>query len=227
MDRRAADPAEVAVDPADQPVDVVAQLAVLLDPLARRCRHLHEDRVVDVELAVLDAARRRRAAGRDALGVVEPVDAEEHLRGSPSASRISVARCSTPSGAGQLLEAGGVDRDRERARPHVAAVGQVDRVAVGLVADPLPDQPHEVGGAAGRWKPTRSAPSSPSRIWRRHGSCLNSSVGGNGMCRKKPIRRSGRSSRSICGHELQLVVVHPHRRVLGGDLGRAPRRSAG
>ena len=33
-------------------------------------------------------------------------------------------------------------------------------------------------------------------ICSRHGSCMNSSAGGNGMCRKKPIRRSGRRSRS-------------------------------
>ena len=73
--------------------------------------------------------------------------------------------------------------------------------------------------APGRWKPTTSAPSRPSRSCRRQGSCWNSSAGGNGMCRKKPIRRSGRSSRSIAGHQLHLVVVHPDRGALGGDLG--------
>ena len=103
---------------------------------------------------------------------------------------------------------------------HGAAVGQVDQVAVGLVADPLADQPDEVRPRRpGSWKPTRSAPSRPSSSWRRHGSCWNSSAGGNGMCRKKPIRRSGRSSRSICRHQLQLVVVHPDRGVLGGHRG--------
>ena len=33
----------------------------------------------------------------------------------------------------------------------------------------------------------------------RHGICMNSSTGGNGMCRKKPMVRSGRSIRSIFG----------------------------
>ena len=51
----------------------------------------------------------------------------------------------------------------------------------------------------GRWKPTRSAPRSPSMISVRHGICMNSSTGGNGMCRKKPVVRSGRSIRSILG----------------------------
>ena len=41
----------------------------------------------------------------------------------------------------------------------------------------------------GRWKPTRSAPSSPRRISARCGFCMNSSIGGNGMCRKNPSRR--------------------------------------
>ena len=50
-----------------------------------------------------------------------------------------------------------------------------------------------------RWKPTRSAPSSPSMISDRHGSRENSSSGGNGMCRKKPIVASGRRARTIDG----------------------------
>ncbi|CFE45406.1 Uncharacterised protein [Mycobacterium tuberculosis] len=33
----------------------------------------------------------------------------------------------------------------------------------------------------------------------RHGICINSSTGGNGMCKKKPMVRSGRSMRSIFG----------------------------
>jgi hypothetical protein len=53
--------------------------------------------------------------------------------------------------------------------------------------------------AAGRWKPTRSAPRSPSTMADRHGSWVNSSYGGKGMCRKKPIVRSGRLWRSRAG----------------------------
>ena len=70
-----------------------------------------------------------------------------------------------------------------------------------------------------RWKPTRSAPSMPRSSSARRGSCMNSSGGGNGTCRKKPIRRSGRSARSSAGHELQVVVLHPDHRAGLGDLG--------
>ncbi len=33
----------------------------------------------------------------------------------------------------------------------------------------------------------------------RNGICMNSSIGGKGMWRKKPIRRSGRRARNIAG----------------------------
>ena len=72
-----------------------------------------------------------------------------------------------------------------------------------------------------RWKPTRSAPSRPSMISLRHGRRANSSHGGNGMCRKNPIVASGRSSRTICRDELELVVVDPDHRAGRGDLRQA------
>ena len=49
------------------------------------------------------------------------------------------------------------------------------------------------------WKPTMSEPSSPSMSSRRQGRRWNSSGGGNGMWRKKPIVTSLRCSRSIRG----------------------------
>ena len=39
----------------------------------------------------------------------------------------------------------------------------------------------KLAASPGRWKPTRSAPSSPSTTCTRHGSCAKSSSGGNGM----------------------------------------------
>ena len=52
-------------------------------------------------------------------------------------------------------------------------------------------------------------------------------AGGNGMWWKNPMRRSGRSSRSICGDQLELVVVHPDGRALRGLVGGGLARSAG
>ena len=148
-DRGAADRAEVAVDPADQPVDLVAQDAVLLDPLPRRRRDLDEDGVLDVEVPVLDQLGERAQPGVDALGVVEPVDAEEDLGRAAERLADLLGALGDRLRAGQLLEARRVDRDRERRGADGAAVGEVDEVAVGLVPDPLADQADEVGRAAG------------------------------------------------------------------------------
>ena len=62
------------------------------------------------------------------------------------------------------------------------------------------------------WNPTRSAPSSPSSIGLRHGSWRNSSWGGNGMCKKNPMRRSGRTAPEHLRNQLQMVVMHPDSR---------------
>ncbi len=52
--------------------------------------------LVGVERAVLQELLDRLEADPDALGVVEPVDAEDQRsRGLPSSSRMSFARCST------------------------------------------------------------------------------------------------------------------------------------
>ena len=106
------------------------------------------------------------------------------LRGLPSSLRISAARSATRLRAGQLLEAGDVDRDRERPRVHHAAVGQVDRVAVGLVADPLPDQADEVLRGAGQLEADQVGAEQALEDLAAPGQLAeNSSAGGNGMCR--------------------------------------------
>ena len=141
------------------------------------------------------------------------------MRGSPSALRISLARAVTSGGLRQLLEAGGVDRDRERRGPHGPAVGQVDQVAVGLVADPLADQPHEVGGAAGQLEADQVGAEQALEQLAPPGQLLE---------------QLGRRERDVqveadpqvrpelpqhLRHQLHLVVVHPDQRTLVGQLG--------
>ena len=63
------------------PVDLVAQDPVLLHLLARGDGDLDEDGVVDVEVAVGDQLGEGAQPGVDALGVVEPVDPEQHRLG--------------------------------------------------------------------------------------------------------------------------------------------------
>ena len=66
----------------------------------------------------------------------------------------------------------------------------------------------------------------PRADWPRQGSCANSSAGGNGMCRKKPIAlRPVAARRSSAGTQLQLVVVHPEQRARWCDLEGALREA--
>ena len=74
-DRLVADGAVVAVDAADRELDLVAQLAVGLHPLAARARDLHEGDVLDVEPALGEQFAVGLEPVADALRVVEPVDA--------------------------------------------------------------------------------------------------------------------------------------------------------
>ena len=136
--------------------------------------------------------------------------------GLPSSLRISSARASTSgerassSNAATSMEIGkarAATGAARRTRSTCPAAGRSCRRRASWT---------KFDAAAGRWKPTRSAPSRPSTIADRQGSWVNSSYGGNGMCRKKPMVRSGRCWRSSAGHQLQLVVVHPDDRVLGG-----------
>ena len=129
----------------------------------------------------------------------------------------------------ELVVRGGVDRDREgadatrRRCPSTDSSGTSTESLRGESPSSRSVSARKLSAPPSVWKPTRSAPSSPSMICRRHGSCTNSSDGGNGMCRKKPIRRSGRTLAQHRRHQLQLVVVHPD----GGTAARPPRGGVG
>ena len=80
------------------------------------------------------------------------------MSGLPSASRISFARSVDAARSGRAPRTPAVSMEIGKARgPHDAAVGQVDEVAVGLVARPA-------GGPGGRsWRRRRRAGSRPGR----------------------------------------------------------------
>ena len=137
----------------------------------------------------------------------------EVARGSPrraSATGSERASSSKPAASMEIGNARGL---------HDAAVGQVDRVAVGLVADPLADQADEVlRPPPESWKPTRSAPSRPSRIWRRHGS-WREQLGRRE--RDVQVEADPQVGAQLAQHrrdQLELVVLHPDDRALGGEL---------
>ena len=203
----------------DEPVDVVAELAVLLDPLARRGGDLHEHGVVDRHLAVADQLAERAEPVEDALGVVEPVDAEQH----PARVAELLADLAGPLldrlGAGQRVQARGVDGDRERPGLHDPAVGQVDQVAVGLVADPLADQPDEVLRGTGPLEADDVGAEQALEQLAPPGQLLEQLGRRERDVQEEADPQVGAQLAQHRRHQLHLVVVHPDRGVLGGDLG--------
>ena len=68
-------------------------------------RHLDEDGVLDVEVAVVDELAERAQPGVDALGVVEPVHAEEDLARVAQRAADLLGPRGRPRALGELLEA--------------------------------------------------------------------------------------------------------------------------
>ena len=181
-------------------------------------RHLHEDRVLDAEVPVGDQLAEGAQPGVDALGVVEPVDAEEDLRRVAEVAGGSGRPASRPPPSGPAPR---TRRSRSRsgrpARDH-AAVGQVDLVAVGLVPHPLPHQAHEVLGGAGELEADQVGAEQaledlapPRQLAEQLGR------------RERDVQveadpQVGAQLAQHRGHQLELVVLHPHDRALGGVL---------
>ena len=68
-----------AVDVADLAFDVIAQQLIALHPFAARCRQLDQHGVVALNAALGEQLGKRLQPNIDALGVIEPVDAEHDL----------------------------------------------------------------------------------------------------------------------------------------------------
>ena len=87
-------------------------------------------------------------------------------------------------------------------------------------AEPLPRQPHEVLRASARWKPTRSAPRSPSS------TCARQGAGRRAPRREGDVEEEAdpHAGTLLAQHrrdQHELVVVHPDRGALGGERGSA------
>ena len=124
-------------------------------------------------------------------------------------------------GLRERLEALVVDGDRERCRADRAVVGQVDEVAMGLVADALPDQPDEVGRAARQLEADQVGSEQALEELAAPRQLLEQLGRREGDVEVEPDPEVGPELAQELGHELELVVVHPDGRVLGG-----PRRGA-
>ena len=204
--RRLADLGEIAADIADELLDAGTHLDVAVDAFAAGGGQLHHHRVVRVE-TLRQQFRQRREADVDTFGEVETVDAQ-HDRGSGCRVRHGSRRPGRGSpGPGLASSAAGVDGDGERADAHGAET-HLHHTEPGT---------HPDGAFAGGL--TGQPPSEVQEVLRTARQVESDQVGaeqtfddlgaprvlqeqldrGNGICRKKPIRRSGRSIRSILG----------------------------
>ena len=149
--------AVLAVDPADRDLDVVPQLAVLLHALPAGTGHLDQYRAGRSEPALVQHLAVGVQPVQDALGVVQPVDAEQHdVRFAQGLAELLGAGPHIRL-AGDLLEAARVDRDGERRGADVAPAQEV------VVRHPLaPDAPPgDLGGRVvelGVWGPGSANP---------------------------------------------------------------------
>ena len=193
--------AEFAVDAPDRALDALASWAVVLDALAAGRRDLHEHASRPQREPALEQLAERlqpvarcpwcSRAGRRRAGSV--CGSAERRRGSRRRAGDVAARWRSPRSRRSRSRPG--TRRRARCGP---SYGDQSSRAVGSRAGG--------GRAAGscarrrrRWKPTRSAPSMPSMISARHGSCMNSSCGRERDVQEEADAQVGRGARSIAG----------------------------
>ena len=185
---------------ADELLDLAALLGVVLEPPAGGHGELHHHACRGGRCGRSSSSRSKASQPLDdALGVVEPVDAEQHVLRRAQAVAQLPGLLDRLGHAGELVEL--APRRSRSGRRRRASCGARTSAPAGRRATSSSRlaAAAKFSAATWRWKPMTSAPRRPSSTCSRHGSRLNSSAGGNGMWRKKPIRTSGRSSRSMAG----------------------------
>src|SRR5690606_905645 len=132
----------LAVDVPGDALELVAQLAVAADRAARDRRHLQQGEAPGLVGVAAQELAERLELLRQALGIVEAVDADRELALAQAVAQAAVARRAARAG-GDAGELAGVDADRKRLRarqrarrPRVQfpAAGGVAQVGVEVLA---------------------------------------------------------------------------------------------
>ena len=135
VNRKIVRPPEAGVDPLGDAGDSLLERLVLLEQAARRCRDLHEDEAADPFRALLEQPLEGVQALEDALGVVEPVDAEGEAgaggKRQPLEDLAPALRHRWPGGT--LILRWPFDRDRIALDQRLVALEGDDRM---LMLDP-------------------------------------------------------------------------------------------
>ena len=147
VDHGEPDTTVLAVDLADQTLDLVAFLLVVLHAFPGGRGDLDHDVSLRIEHPGLEQRAERAESQADALRVVEPVDAEQdHLRVAEPRPDLGDALAGGASG-GDLLDLVDVDRDREHSELDRPTVEHDDVIALGHVEE-LIGRGGEVGHTA-------------------------------------------------------------------------------
>ena len=118
-----------AVDVAGDLLELVAQVAVLVDVAARDRGDLQVGQAAALVGVALQVTLEALEALRQALGVVQPVHADGQL--APAQALLEVAHRRLGDGLARLpLDQRGVDADREGRGAHARAAGHLHRVGV-------------------------------------------------------------------------------------------------
>ena len=223
MDGRIAHATQVPVDPPDEELDVISDVLVVVDVLAGGDGHLEHRHVGRIQQPLGKAFGERTEPNVDALGVVEAVDTEEEQAESTHLGPDLLCPGLDRRVARHGIEGRRVDADGEGAdahRPKAVLVGHVDPIStrierhqatgrreevecavVGLEAHEIGAEqalqdlapPRKLGEELDRWERDVEEEADP-QVRARVAQHLRD--------------------------QLQLVVMHPHRRTLGRELGR-------
>src|SRR6478736_1935279 len=210
-----------AIDVADGALDFLAQQAVLFDALAAGAGHLDQGRVLHRDFAVLQEFLVRLEPVPDALGVVQPVDAEQDGLGVAEVPADLLRPLDYLRLLRQLADLLDINGDRERLGPRDVgglAIGapDMDLLLLDARAKEAPCGAHEVSGIAAALEAhqvrtqqavdDRPAPRELGKDLRRR----------EGDVVEEPDLQIRPGFPEQLGNQLELVVLHPD----GGTLGR-------
>ncbi|GIF21110.1 hypothetical protein BJ973_005437 [Actinoplanes tereljensis] len=195
---------------------------VALHAFPARHRDLHHHRVADLDPAVPQQLAVRREAVLDALGVVEPVDAEQHFLVLPEIVPQLPGLVDHVRPGVQRLHLGDVDRHRERAGAHHPAVEQ-DRVVGALRVEQLAGQLGHVVRGLRTLEADQIGAEHPAQQLDPAGE-LHEQLGRRERhVHEEADQQVGAQLAEHLRHQLQVVVLDPDGRAglghLGGGLG--------
>ena len=212
----------VAVDPPHLQLDLVPKHFVVLDPLAAGRRDLDQHRVGDLDRFVLQQLLKGLQAHPDALCVIEPVDAQQDRARVAQLDADLAGALGDPFLAGYRVDAGEVDRDRERPGPDRPAL-ELHLGAARFEVEQPAGQPQEVRRTAGQLEADQvGAEQAPDHLGA-PGQLHEQLLGRKRDVQEKANTQIRTPFAKHLRDQLELVVLDPDHRALGrrvgGDIG--------